>query len=212
MILVFSFDDGDKLDVSKMAPLLKKYGYNATFYVPNYFKGMNTLSEDEIKLLIAEGHQIGGHTVNHPNDLKLLCCEKLKNEIEGNKAWLESVTSFPVESFCYPRGRYNLETVCRVKDAGFKTGRTTVVGVTSIEGIDYFKMPTTVHLFQRNEYEGVPLFDYFKQKLDEAEGNGEKGYMHIWGHSAEIEREGLWETFEEMLKVLNSKNLQSTKV
>lgn len=208
MKLVFSFDDGDELDVSKMAPLLEKYGYHATFYVPSYFKGRNTLSQSELKLLIGKGHKIGGHTQTHPQDLKLLCCDKLKHQIEDNKEWLEAVTGFHVETFCYPRGRYNAETVSRVKEAGFKEARTTVVGHTDID-YDPFRMPTTFHVFQREEYGEMPLFAYFLTKLNEAEEKGDKGYMHIWGHSAEIEREGLWEFFEEMLKILRKRNYES---
>lgn len=212
MRLVFSFDDGDQLDVTKMAPLLEKYGYHAMFYVPSYFNGKNTLSPLELKQLISKGHQIGGHTKTHPQDLKLLCCDKLKAQIEDNKEWLEQVTGFHVESFCYPRGRYNQETIQRVRDAGFKEARTTVVGQIHT-GFDAYKMPTTVHIFQREEYDGVPLLQYFKQCLADAEAmdlvdSQQEGYMHIWGHSAEIERESLWDTFEEMLKILRSKNYE----
>lgn len=207
MKLIFSFDDGDQLDVTKMAPLLERYGYRAIFYVPNFFKGRDTLNADQLRDLSNNGHIIGGHTVNHPDDLKLLEGDDLLAQIHGNKIWLESMIDFPVETFCYPRGRHNEETIKKVREAGFLSARTTEVGRTYL-GFDPFKMPTTVHVFQRTEYNGVPLLDYFKTKLAEAEAQKD-GYMHIWGHSAEIEREDLWKVFEEMLEILRSKKYES---
>ncbi len=216
MKLVFSFDDGHITDL-KLAKLLEKYGFTGTFYIPS-MKMFNSqsLEWNEVRRLYEKGHQIGGHTINHPMDLKMLNENELDFEIGENKTSIEYFTQVQdngllphdykqVESFCYPRGRYNEIVIEAVKRAGFKEARTTKVLNTDLPDKP-FEIETTLHLFpNRTEYEGKDLMTVFNEQLEIAEKKGDKGYFHIWGHSWEMNEHNLWETFETMLKILNQK-------
>lgn len=62
---------------------------------------------------------IGGHTHSHPS-LYNHETEYQKEEIIGNKLLLESKLDNKVNSFAYPSGRYDKNTLMVIKDSGFK--------------------------------------------------------------------------------------------
>src|SRR3989344_6003683 len=95
-----SWDDGDILD-TKLAELLSRYGMKGTFYITKQYREKR-LSEDEI-LAISKNHEIGAHTLTHP-DLRKLSKEEKMREIKGSKEWLEDMLGKEVVSFCYPSG------------------------------------------------------------------------------------------------------------
>jgi len=70
-LVVLNFDDGNKSDYNYVAPLLKEYGFGATFYIT---EGLGFLSNkdhyvtwEEIRELHEDGFEIGNHTRQHPN-------------------------------------------------------------------------------------------------------------------------------------------------
>lgn len=199
--LFFSFDDGYKEDL-RVAELLEKYGFTGTFFIST----KTELSEKEI-LRLAAKHKIGGHTVTHPMDLKLVDDERLKFELEDNREWLQGLTGQPIGEFCYPRGRYDDRVIEAVKRAGFNTARTTEVEVYKYNFADPFRIPTTAHIYNRFEYDGVPWQEMARrlfQKAIDAEKESGNGYYHLWGHSKiEIERYNWWEDFDSLLKYIH---------
>ena len=194
MIIEFSFDDGNRLDL-KVAKLLNKYGFGGTFYIPSNCE----MSEDEIKL-IANDHTIGGHTVNHMQDLKLLTDNELKIEIEDNRKWLQKLTGQGLLFFCYPRGRYDERVIRAVMTAGYSIARTTKVLETDTPPKD-FEYGTTIHMYNRNEYNGTAWYDIARSMFDVAKKK--RGYYHLWGHSWEIDKNNDWDNFENLLDYIN---------
>lgn len=191
MTLESSWDDATPQDV-RLAILLAKYGLPAVFYVPIERK----LDWGAVKG-IAEHFEIGSHTITHPPDLKRLSHEEQQFEIKESKTLLEGALGKKVEKFCYPRGRYDDACVRLVKEAGYKEARTTLVLYTEVE--DVFRKHTTIHVHpNRDEYNNRPWFALAKELL--AKAKEEDGYFHIWGHSAEIEKYGLWIELEEFFK------------
>jgi peptidoglycan/xylan/chitin deacetylase (PgdA/CDA1 family) len=77
MIITTSWDDGDILD-ERIADLLDRHGIRGTFYLTRAFRP-NRLPEERIRAL-ARRHEIGGHTVTHP-DLTLLSGMAKENEV-----------------------------------------------------------------------------------------------------------------------------------
>lgn len=199
MKLVTSWDDGHKDDI-RLAELLDKYNIPAIFYLNNN----SELSQGEIKEL-SKRFEIGGHTVSHPSDMKLLSDGAIEFEVLENKHWLEFLIGKSIKSFCYPRGRYDDRVVDAVKRAGYKEARTTVVMKTSLPR-DKYRIATSAHVFQRPEYSGVPWLTVALEQLDQAEAKGDNGYYHLWGHSWEITRDGLWEDLESLLKTINARS------
>mgnify|MGYP007100077184 CR=1 FL=1 len=189
---VSSWDDGGVEDM-RLAQLLKKYNLPAIFFIPT----CSPLRDKDIKELNKD-FEIGGHTVSHPQDLQKLSREEMIREIVDNKIWLEETIGYPVTKFCYPRGRYNDEVTIAVQAAGFTSARTTKVLQTKYS--NPFQMPTSIHVFQRDEYKGKDWVEVARgMVLIAAQTNG---IFHLWGHSAEISKWKNWEKLEAFFKWL----------
>lgn len=189
-----SWDDGHELD-TKIADLLFRYHLPGTFYVVTDWAGEREgyLTWEQIKRIDGRGFEIGSHTCSHPPDLKLLYEDELHYEIETSKGILESVLGHKVESFCYPKGRFDERAVQIVAQAGYLRARTTAgIGQTTIE--DKLRLPGTVHIYPRKEYNGEHWLDVAKRYYEKAKK--EDGYFHLWGHSWEIEKLKEWKNVE----------------
>ena len=189
IVLETSWDDGSDQD-PYIAKLLRKYKLPGIFYLP----GICTLDGTVISNLDQE-FEVGSHTYNHPPDIKQLPNQEI--EIKAGKRWLESIVGHEVKKFCYPRGRYNEETKTILRRLGITQARTTKVGITKTPR-NHFERGTTVHVFQRPEYEGKDWLAYALEKLAEVEKKG--GYFHVWGHGWEIERDKNWPKLEELFQ------------
>ncbi|MFZ2484780.1 MAG: polysaccharide deacetylase family protein [Minisyncoccia bacterium] len=216
-----SWDDGD-IEDNRLADLLSRYNIKGTFYITKTYRA-NRLSSGEIKN-IAKEHEIGAHTLTHP-DLRTLSLEQKQEEIEGSKKWLEEILGQDVKMFCYPKGFYDDSVVGVVKTAGFLGARTTNLG--SITFSDPFLVPTTIQVYPfpfRNSlgkvlqpYDqrapalkalGVSFLSMYswlsmaKTTFDLALEKGE--IFHLYGHSWEIEKYGMWEKLEKFLQYISN--------
>lgn len=197
MKIITSWDDGCKEDF-KTAELLKKYKLHGIFFIPS----RTYLSEQEIKQL-AKDFEIGGHTVTHPLDLKKLTLLQQFIEMADNRVWLQELTGQEVNWFCYPRGRYNEQTIEALKKTGFKYARTTMVG-NHVESENPYRIHTSVHAFpNRREYNQKSWFQYAKEQYTMAK-ESHNGYFHIWGHSWEVEQYSLWQELEELFEYIHA--------
>lgn len=225
-----SWDDGDVLDL-KLAALLDKYTVTGTFYVSKHYRPQN-VSEQNIREL-AQKHEIGAHTLTHP-DLRNLSRPEKVIEIRGSKEWLEGVLGKEVPMFCYPTGLYDAETIEVVKEVGFTGARTTELGRIS-KGKNNFEMPTTLqvypfpfrkvdknHLYwgkllqpyqQRSGalYDlGVFMYDMrswlavAKATFDKVAEKNE-AVFHLWGHSWEIDKYDMWDDLDVFLKYISGR-------
>lgn len=189
-----SFDDYHPMNF-QIAEMLNTHGLKATFYIDTQHPD----SRDQIKKISEMGHEIGGHTIHHPQDLKAIPSIEVVGEVEGCKKMIESITKKTCTSFAYPRGRYNKEVADIVKRAGFLEARTTKVLKTSFE--DPYEKPTTVHLYDgRVEYNGKDWTEIANLFLDEVKKNG--GIFSVWGHAFELVRDDTWNRLDELLQVI----------
>lgn len=196
LIIISSWDDG-KIEDLQIIELLKKYQLSGIFFLSNV--GLE-LSIKQIKE-ISKDFEIGGHTVSHPPDLKLLSERQLREEIKVNKVFLEEIIGKELKWFCYPKGRYNQLAIDILKECGYKYARTTLVGNTDFSKDDY-RITTSVHVYpHRKEYEGQNWLDYAKKQFDIAKEK--KGVFHVWGHGWEVERYSLWKELEELFIYIN---------
>lgn len=211
MRIEISFDDGHVSDL-RAARMLSERGLTGTFYFPsNQCPRTTRLTLEELVKIHAMGHEIGGHTVNHPMDMKLLTDDELKFEIGDNKLMIETlVTKKPITKFCYPRGRHDTRVRQAVKDAGYLEARTTRVLELVNMTEDPFNTGTTVHMFERSEYDGVPWWAVAEEWLKTAAEMDEVPstvpmVFSLWGHSWELDRDCGWERFAETLDLIKSK-------
>ncbi len=121
--IVLTFDDGHKSHYTKVFPLLKKYGYKATFFVYTDViaeKSEKQLTWDELRIMGREGMDIQSHTKSHPhltqaktNENPQIYLKRLTSEIYDSKQIIEKKLQSKVNLLAYPYGWYNkdIETI-----------------------------------------------------------------------------------------------------
>ena len=118
-LVVLTFDDGNKSDLNTVAPLLRKHGFGATFFITSgWLGGEQRLTWPEVRQLQAEGFEIGCHTVSHPNLLTLRTGEIRRQIEEFDRACAENGIAKPV-SFSYPGGHFDRRVIAILQDLGF---------------------------------------------------------------------------------------------
>ena len=129
--VVITIDDGYKSAKTIAAPLLKRYGFPATFFIYTDFigAGRNALTWDELRELKAEGFDVQGHSKSHSNLALPPGGESsgdrsswLDAEIVATKQLMEKRIGAEVRYFAYPYGGFDSDVVARVKSAGYKVG------------------------------------------------------------------------------------------
>src|ERR1700726_1664050 len=107
-LVVLTFDDGTKSDIAYVAPLLKRYGFGASFYVTEGLREIkrddDNLTWDEIRQLNDLGFEVGNHTETHP-DLTKLTKEQIVSELEGIEHRFKQYGIPAAQTFSYPEFR-----------------------------------------------------------------------------------------------------------
>lgn len=137
--VVITFDDGYRDFYTDAFPILKKYQAKATAYiVPNFLDRPNYMFVSQVEEIIKSGLvEIGAHTLNHVY-LKGIDAKIAKEEIAESKKELEKKFNIEVVSFAYPYGAFDQETEKLVKEAGFKTAVSTILGIAVSRENRYF--------------------------------------------------------------------------
>ncbi|WOQ13463.1 polysaccharide deacetylase family protein [Aeromonas media] len=132
--LMITVDDGYRDNLTRMLPLLEKYGYKAVVYIvtgedhnrwdvehrTHPDTPVALMSGDEIKALVASGHvEVGGHTLTHPR-LSTLAPAQQEYEIRTNKERLEQLLGHSLLSFAYPYGDLNESAKAQADVAGYR--------------------------------------------------------------------------------------------
>ena len=198
MIVTTSWDDGNKLDL-KLGELLDKYQMKGTFY-PSPGSKKFSLEENELKQL-AQFQEIGAHTISHPQ-LTRISFQEAVREIKDSKEYLENLLGKEIKMFCYPYGEFNEEVKGLVGAAGF-LGARTVQRFWTQKPSDFFEFGTTAQVYPLSFWQTVRFFKWprFAGSLfNRVSKNGE--IFHLWGHSWEIEKYGMWKELESIFKYI----------
>jgi peptidoglycan/xylan/chitin deacetylase (PgdA/CDA1 family) len=139
--VILSFDDGYASVLQNGLKPLESFGFRAIqFLVAGLIGGRNEwdiplgevpaplLDDAQVRDWLAAGHQIGAHTVTHP-DLTNLPEAHAREEITAAKKRLEDRFGVPIHHFCYPYGRHNERVRDMVAAAGYRTACTTTPGL-----------------------------------------------------------------------------------
>lgn len=216
-IVTTSWDDGQATDF-RMMELLSSFGIRGTFFVPLRFKGRPAPLAEALPEIPGD-FEIGGHSANHL-DLRGLDAHCLREEVEGSKAQLEARGGAPVRVFSYPMGRHDAAARRAVRKAGYLSARITEEYCVH-QPADPYQTPTTLSAYPLTRWRrllrefrayrwmnvaflarnwnrtwrglAVELF---------AQARRRGGIWHLWGHSWEIERLGLWEQLGEVLRAV----------
>jgi len=162
--IVITFDDGYRSWATVAAPLLKKWGMPATFFVSSGFVGLSKdeesdflrsrlycnpdvqrttggLSLQDLRRLADLGFSIGGHTLTHCHLERIRDLAGLKYEIEEDKRRLEAATGREIEFFAYPFGECRnpkLDLARALEESGYRAAVTTASGLNGPELNPYF--------------------------------------------------------------------------
>jgi peptidoglycan/xylan/chitin deacetylase (PgdA/CDA1 family) len=127
--VIISFDDGWESQYLRALPLLRKYGFTATFYIfTNGIDRPHFMTRAQLKELLADGMAIGSHSVSHPYLARIKDPAQLRREIFESKRILEADLGVAVTSFAYPFGHYTKEIVDLIREAGYTSARSTYFG------------------------------------------------------------------------------------
>jgi alpha-L-rhamnosidase len=127
-LIVLTFDDGHKSDITNAAPLLSEYGFGATFFIS---EGLGVhdptmdgqfLDWDDIRTLHNQGFEIGNHTKRHL-DLTRLSEDQIRDEIRFIQRRCEEHQIPTPTTFCYPGFLHSPKVVDVVAELGFAFAR-----------------------------------------------------------------------------------------
>ena len=133
--LAITFDDGYANNFETAAPVLRRYGLPATFFVTTGWMGTRTVAPwdeqlpvrfewmnwDQLRGLVSQGFDIGSHTHTHI-DLATSESGAIREELERSKQALRQELGVSTKLFAYPFGDpCNITDSSRrlVKEAGF---------------------------------------------------------------------------------------------
>ena len=142
---VITLDDGRDDGYFYAYPILKKYGFVATFYLIIGRTGTaQNISWDQAAEMANNGMEIATHTSGH-TDVLTLNAAGLAAEIGGSKAAIETNLAargvhVTVTTFCYPMGDYSTAAEQYLAAHGFTAAFTEVNGAVRV-GMNVEQLP-----------------------------------------------------------------------
>jgi peptidoglycan/xylan/chitin deacetylase (PgdA/CDA1 family) len=125
-LVVLTFDDGNKSDYTYVGPLLKRYGFGATFFITEGLNFLNNKAHyvtwEEVRELHEAGFEIGNHTCYHKNVNTQSREELLADVIHIDNRCEEYGIPVP-ETFCYPGYSHGPAAVEVLMEKGFRFAR-----------------------------------------------------------------------------------------
>lgn len=104
-------------DTKKIMDVLKKHDVKVTFFMTGGW--VDTYPED-VKMILAEGHDLGNHTQNHKNMSKLADSEK-ETELMSVHDKVKALTGYEMFLFRPPYGDYDSAVVSAARKCGYYT-------------------------------------------------------------------------------------------
>lgn len=114
--VVLTYDDGLNIDLTNVVPALDSVGLKGTFYISDYFNGLNAQIPGW-KKAAAEGHELGNHTLWHAceggrvgrefvkdYDLRFYTVKRMTDEIRAMNNILKAIDGKDKRTFAYPCG------------------------------------------------------------------------------------------------------------
>lgn len=113
-MLALTFDDGPCKHTERLLDIFAQHGGKGTFYVVG-----NLIDErpDALKRMVAEGHEVGGHSWGH-KDLSELSTEGIREQLMKTKEKIHEVTGYWSVTMRPPWGNVNDRVRTVAKESG----------------------------------------------------------------------------------------------
>lgn len=119
--IMLSFDDGDVSQYTIALPLLRKYSFNATFFIMTVtLDKENYMTAEQIKELDKDGYDVQPHTWDHHMVTKYKSDEDWQRQMTEPKKTLEELLGHPTPFFAYPFGIYDSPSAEKIKSLGYR--------------------------------------------------------------------------------------------
>lgn len=123
--VVITFDDGWVSQYRHAFPVLRHFGFTATFFVYTKPIGKDDslfMNWQQVRELQDAGMTIGSHSRTHPQ-LTTVDAEKLRDEVENSRKDFQQYLGTEPDLFAYPYGAWNAEAAAAVQAAGYRAAR-----------------------------------------------------------------------------------------
>ena len=129
--VVINIDDGYRSTYDIAYPILKKYGFTATFFIYTSFIGAsrNALTWDQLKAMKADGFEVGSHSVNHVDLSKKMEGEsekeylaRAKRELLLSKQILDEKLNQNTRYIAFPYGEFSPALLRLCEEIGYRVG------------------------------------------------------------------------------------------
>ena len=127
--VMITVDDGYRSVYKVAYPILKKYGFTATFFIYTNFVGVSKMAVtwNQLKEMKTDGFSIGSHTIYHsdltmPKDGETEAdwMARVHKELHGSKKIIDKKLRQETYLLAYPYGKYDQRSINIAKEAGYK--------------------------------------------------------------------------------------------
>jgi len=168
--VVLTFDDGYDDFFITAFPILRRFGFSATVFLPTAYIGKTArefesrrcLTWEQVRELRRGGVEFGSHTVSHPQ-LNRLRMQDVEQEIRCSKEQIEEKLGCAVKSFSYPYAFPETDRVFRervrgvLEAAGYENGVSTILGTAGRASDRFFLERLPVNSADDREFFGAKL-------------------------------------------------------
>lgn len=155
--VVLTYDDGLNVHLSNAIPALDSVGLKATFYISDYFGGLQA-QVPHWKRAAANGHELANHTVYHPceggrpgrefvkpeQDLRRYTVQRITNEMKTMNTLLNAIDGKSIRTFAFPCSDTKIGDTAYIdyaKDA-FIAARAVRSEMPTLEKVDLYNLPS----------------------------------------------------------------------
>ena len=125
-LVVLCLDDGNKSDITNVTPILKEFGFRATFFITEGLGAATDkkhfLTWNEVKQLHEAGFEVANHTKSHPN-VASLSKEEFRQELRFIQDRCKEHGIPEPTTFCYPGWSHGPVAVATLDEEGFRFAR-----------------------------------------------------------------------------------------
>jgi peptidoglycan/xylan/chitin deacetylase (PgdA/CDA1 family) len=171
--VVLTYDDGLNIDLTNVVPALDSVGLKGTFYISDYFNGLNAQISGWRKAA-KEGHELANHTLWHAReggrvgrefvkdyDLRFYTVKRMVDEIRTMNNILKAIDGKNKRTFAYPCGDEKIHDSAYIEPLKneFVAARGVEPKMPTIDKVNLYDVPC----YMINGQTGEQLIDLVKQ-------------------------------------------------